>query len=1052
MYKDYTNRMRHTLLVLCICLLATVLMTWVLYNNISSNREHRFLKNINLAQQDVKDRIQTYITMISATKGLFLAHDDVSKQEFHAYISRFDLNEEYPGVQGIGFAPRVLPTELSDFNEFHKLNMDESFHVWPEGERSVYFPVLYLAPENERNDSAVGYDMFSEDLRRQTMKRAAETAEPAASAIVTLVQEIDEDIQPGFLIYVPLYRTSFEPQDAEARYNELRGFVYSPFRVRDLFDNIFGDERPRLDFKVYAGTKIDDNEPIYKSPNEYEDRDRVFPRLMTQKELLIGGQVWTIVFKPNAAFEETFNKVLLLLTFLIGLGLSLIIAWLSYKEERTRYDLSVSEEKFRTVFNLQFQFMALLDPEGRVLDINDLPLGMGGVTREDVLGDYFWDCVWWESFPEIQRNWRKRLKKAAKTNGPVLSTDEYMAANDSIRLADMAVTAVKDESGNVQFYIVQGHDITERENAQNKYQQETRALENLNYLMRSMSSTLDIQSLIQLAINEATKLCGAESGAFIFCNKDDEHEELLSAYAGNDKGKIENAAKPVSMKVFMELFQNDKTIALDDINLDKRLSEKGQFTGLPTHVIDTHSYLAVPVLSRDGDVLGGMFFSHHKPEIFTDRSARIAEGIASQAAIGIDNAKLYEQIIASEDNYRKMALRAEGANTAKSEFLANMSHEIRTPMNVIIGLTDILGSDNLTVEKRDKLLSTMKTSSRQLMELINDVLDVAKIESRNFELQKEPFNLTDVIDDVVNIQSVKAEEKGIVLDATAQENHACDALIGDPLRVRQVLLNIIGNAVKFTKKGGVYVFYECAPTENNYAMTKIRIKDTGIGIKKDKLEEVFEKFSQADNSITREFGGSGLGLSIAQQLTEYMGGKISVKSEINKGSEFIIEVPFLMAEKAVKTPAVKSKPKKKTAKQKSKDTKAPVKNTKKGKLKILLVDDHEPNILVASHMLEALKYDNFDIAKTGQEALSMIEKKNYNVVLMDLQMPGIDGLTATKKIRDKERKEKTPPLKIVGVTAHALADDREKCLKAGMNDYLAKPFKIEELKRVLNEA
>lgn len=1050
---DYLSRIRHTLAVFMVCLLATLIMTWILYNNISSNREYRFTKSVSLTQQDIQERINTYITMLRATKGLFIAHEgEVTGEDFEEYVTRLNIPQEYPGVQGIGFAQRVLLDEKDAFEEKIKAGSDPDFHIWPEGERAEYFPVVYLAPDDERNNSAIGYDMYSEDIRRTAMNKAAETDMPAATSMVTLVQEIDEDIQPGFLIYAPLYADESEDIDLEpGQPRPLKGFVYSPFRARDLFANIIGAETPRVSFQIYQGAEVVPEKLMYDSNLKGYVEYKIFPELAARKEFTIAGQNWTVIYTPNQFFDEGFNKILLILMVLTGLALSLIITWLAYKEETARQQLSVSEQKFRTVFNLQFQFMAILAPDGTVLDINELPLAVGGVKRSDVLGRVFWDCAWWENLPAMKKSWKRRLREASKKNGPVLSTDEYQAEDGSIRLADAAITAVRDDDGEILFYIVQAHDITERENAQSKYQQETRTLENLNYLMRSMSSTLELESLAQLAIGEATKLSGAEAGAFFYKSLDDE----TSAYSlytvfGKDRDIFKKLSVDMVQDVFSGVFTGDKTILIHNAEQHQKSAALKKIEPLKK----IKSYLAVPVVSRNGDIIGAMLFGHSATNVFTERSARIVEGIASQAAIGIDNAKLYEKIIASEENYRKMALRAEGANTAKSEFLANMSHEIRTPMNVIIGLTDILSDEKLPDQKRKKLLATMKTSSRQLMELINDILDVAKIESKNFELHHEPFDLDALIEDVVNIQQVKAEEKNIKLVAHSDGDAECKMLIGDPLRVKQVLLNIIGNAVKFTRRGGVDISYKCTASKKNMIQTEIIVKDTGIGIEPGKLDMIFEKFSQADNSITREFGGSGLGLSIVKQLIEHMGGQIKAKSQVNKGSEFVVTIPF-QASETIK--AGKDSTKKSAAKGKGKTAAKvePEKTNQKANenpIKILLVDDHEPNILVASHMLEALGYTNFDIATTGQEALDMMDSKAYNVVLMDLQMPGIDGLTATRKVRQKEKKKKLTPVKIVGLTAHAMADDREKCLHAGMDEYLSKPFKIEELRRVLKTA
>ena len=377
------------------------------------------------------------------------------------------------------------------------------------------------------------------------------------------------------------------------------------------------------------------------------------------------------------------------------------------------------------------------------------------------------------------------------------------------------------------------------------------------------------------------------------------------------------------------------------------------------------------------------------------------------------------------------------ASKTQQNFIAKMSHEIRTPMNVITGLTNVIVEGKIQGEKKDKIVSAMKTSTRQLMDLINDVLDVAKIESRNFQLHEDEIYLKDVLRDVVELQAVDAEKKNIALTLDYKSDREEGYVIADELRFKQVMINVVSNAVKFTREGFVKVTCQTHHRPGEKVKAVIEVEDSGIGIKSDKLEYIFDKFTQADNSITREFGGSGLGLAICRDLVAHMGGHISVNSEEGKGSLFRIEIAF---DKAVKKDTLDIAAAPKTGKSANR------------KFKILLVDDHEPNILVASHMLEGLGYKYIDIAMTGQRAIEMSDQEDYDLILMDLQMPVTDGLTATREIRAREAQENRRPTRIVGVTAHALADDRRKCLDSGMNDYLSKPFSLEDLKRILKES
>lgn len=395
-----------------------------------------------------------------------------------------------------------------------------------------------------------------------------------------------------------------------------------------------------------------------------------------------------------------------------------------------------------------------------------------------------------------------------------------------------------------------------------------------------------------------------------------------------------------------------------------------------------------------------------------------------------------EALRQSEENFKALAENAENANKTKSEFLANMSHELRTPMNAVVGLSHILSLNKTLPAKEAEMVRTLQLSAQSLMGLINDLLDISKIESDRLQIEHIPFRLSEVINEVFSVLSVKAEEKDIVLDcdySPTDESH----FLGDPLRIRQILINLVSNAIKFTNEGGVHVTVTSSGREDGRMEFKVTVADTGIGIPKEKLNTIFDKFIQADTSITRKYGGTGLGLAISKNLAEMMEGDITVKSEYGKGATFTLQLPL----------------------EPVKDKKTLIstvthlltsKTRPDGKQCILLVEDYKPNVLVAQSILEEMGYE-VDVAVSGKEAISKIGEKRsrYFAVLMDIQMPDMDGFEATYFIREEEKDKNLPHLPIIAMTAHALLGDKEKCLDAGMDDYISKPFQPEELEHAL---
>jgi PAS domain S-box-containing protein len=377
---------------------------------------------------------------------------------------------------------------------------------------------------------------------------------------------------------------------------------------------------------------------------------------------------------------------------------------------------------------------------------------------------------------------------------------------------------------------------------------------------------------------------------------------------------------------------------------------------------------------------------------------------------------------------------AEGASQTKSDFLASMSHEIRTPMNAIMGVVGLLAKTSLSPEQ-DKYVQIFRRAGDNLLNLINDILDLSKVEASQLELERTGFSLKDHLEKVMEMVAAQAHEKGLTLVWEIAPNVPAD-LIGDPTRLRQVLLNLLGNAVKFTQSGEVSL--RVAPDDSDSSIStalRFTVLDTGIGISGEKLDQVFERFTQADSSTTRRFGGSGLGLTISKRLVELMGGRIWVESELGQGSVFAFTVPLEIWATANRSAAVSI----------GTGPEPPL-----PALRILLAEDSPDNRTITMAYLKDTPY-RVEIAATGAAACEKFTNGNYDLVLMDWQMPVMDGLTATRTIRAWEQANDRPPIPIIALTASALKGDREKCLAAGCTAFLAKPIKQDVLLQAIKE-
>lgn len=997
---NYSKHPPAAWLVLLLSLLVTYWAWFVASEAVQQRASERFEFMASDVANAISERMDEYELALRGGLALFHASDAVSRKEWQDFADTLYLDKHFPGIQGLGYSVMLDPDEVASHELAIRQEGFDDYQIRPDGIRDNYSAIVFLEPFDWRNQRAFGYDMFSEPTRREAMERARDTADFAASGRVTLVQETEEDVQFGFLMYLPLYKKNSPLTYVEDRREAIQGFVYAAFRVGDLMAGLLGSAQQNVNFELYEGNPEQGVMLYNNAPNNvvhYNSPDSEDSFRSTHK-FDVGGQTWSLYVYSDTGFissSELHQPIFIIVTgILLDIFLFFLISYLA----RGRNQAQVSEQRAIVDFQHSQQRLQLAADAGN--------MGLAEWNLET--GELYWDDRMLALYGYTQDTF----------------DDGMVAWQQRVHPEDQAEVIKQIEAA------------------------------------RQFKQHFDLQFRIVLP-----------------------------------SGEIRHIAASIIVE--------------------------RNTTGQAVRMVGFHHDI-----------------SEHKQ---------------------------VEAILKTERDT------AESANRSRGEFLANMSHEIRTPINGVIGAINLLADTSLTASQHN-LLNISKRSAESLLGLINDILDLSKIESGKLEIMEEEVALVNTLCDVARILSVKAESKHIELLCPAHYLSEVSVIV-DGMRLRQILTNLLNNAIKFTEQGSVKLSVDVLGQTSDKLRLRFNVVDTGQGIAADQQTLLFQRFQQVDSSLTRREGGSGLGLSICKQLVELMGGTIGVESEVGNGSRFWFELELVKATKhhpverrlfddmqvcvlkpeemyqhfytsvfsawnlahtqtddysqALETLSSSTCPNKvlivdanhlndealmanlavtndkmhniylfvvcpqsmlamipqvvsdqadqiiskplmqselynaflsvvtENVEENIMEHAPVAESYKQFNANVLVVEDNTTNIVIIQGLLKKFNVTT-DVAEDGQQALNLLAKNNYDLVLMDCQMPVMDGFETTRTIRKADSDILNREIPIIALTAQAMRGDEAACREAGMDDYLSKPIEprllYEKLSKWLPEA
>ncbi len=1048
------NRSVTPYFVLAAGLLFTFIVCYHLASVTEADDQQRFSGLVQQVHSSINTRIEIYTALVRAQTGLFAASENVESSEFKSFVDRLELPAHYPGVFGIGYSVRLRPEERDRFIESQKRSGLVNFHIWPEGTRSEYYPIIYFEPF-ERNKKTIGYDMSADPHRREAMEKARDTGLPAASGRITLVVDMDSPTsKPGFLICAPVYRKGQRINTEAERQEALIGFVYSPFRADDFLKDIAADDLlNQIRFELHDGLAPSTERLLYPSDasgNPLANEND--PRFIAETRLKIAdNRTWTLSFATRPDFDQAYGRSWVPYTFVAGLLISLLFFAVTRSQirartsaetaatelresearlrqtlaerERAEFAFREGEERYQDLVENANDIVYTLDPAGRLTSVNRAAEAITGHSRDELLNMNLTEIMTPESATTMRHMFDRKLSGEQRTNYEV----EIRSKDGRLLTLEVSSKLMMKEGEAIG---VQGvaRDITTRrrveqalrEADQRALSEYERLLERISSLAQALGAARELTTIFR-ALREFTLVSVPCNGLFVSLY-DPVRDVRTACYGWGDGQEFDvsdlppmpvNAYGPNSRAV-----RTGQVIITDDY-MNTQRGHPVVIVG-PDNGLRPQSSMAVPMAVM-GRIVGTIEIQSYEAGAYAEEHATAMRMAANLTAGAIENVRLLER----ESNARAAA---EESNRLKDEFLATVSHELRTPLTAILGWSRMLDASSINDPIAERALETIRRNAKAQAQIIDDILDVSRIITGKLYLELHPLELGPVIEAAVNVVRPTAEAKNMQIVVQLEPKPM--VVTGDSNRLQQVVWNLLSNAIKFTPAGGRV----CLSMTEVGSQIEIRVTDTGQGISRDFLPFVFDRFRQADSTTTREHGGLGLGLAIARHLVEIHGGAIKAESlGEGKGAAFSVRLPSVGSQSGTsRVPAAAFA-----------DTGDGFEaDSRLNGIHVLLVDDDADTLDLLTAALKQQKA-TVTAVSSAQDAIQAIKNSKPDIVVSDIAMPGEDGYQLIERIRAMKF-DGAGFIPALAITAYAKHEDREAALSSGYQGYLAKPIELSE--------